>query len=102
MSLQRDFQLSEKGVQLEVRLEASNVFNRTTMTDPVATNANQLRTYVAGKTSFGFGYISPTATPGTYRPREGLALVKLRFENNRHYLQKRYSVLGYRPFGAQS
>lgn len=81
MSLERDFQLTEGRLQLEVRAEFSNVFNRTIMADPVTINAQALQLYdpVTKNTSSGFGYINPSQVPGGLRSREGLFIARLRF-----------------------
>jgi hypothetical protein len=80
LSLERNFQLTEQGLQLEVRVQFSNIFNRAPMADPVSSNAAQTQVRDKdGETSSGFGYINPTALPSSMRPREGLAIVKLKF-----------------------
>jgi hypothetical protein len=79
MSLERVFRLMEKGPQLEIRVQFTNIFNRGTMADPTSTNAGQTQVISGGKTSSGVGYISPTAVPSNMRPREGLFIAKVRF-----------------------
>jgi hypothetical protein len=81
MSLERQFRLTEKGLQLEVKVQFTNVFNRGTIADPTSTNAGQAQLTSGGKTQSGFGYINPTGLPptGSGRPREGLFIAKVRF-----------------------
>jgi hypothetical protein len=81
MSLERQFKLMERGLSLDIRVQFSNIFNRSTMADPTSTNAGQAQLYskTTGLTSSGFGFVNPTVVPSSMRPREGLFIAKLRF-----------------------
>ncbi len=76
MSLGRMFRIKE-GVQLSIRADFQNIFNRTFISDPTSTNANATQTRDAyGKPNAGFGYIN-TAT-GT-KPRTGIIVARIQF-----------------------
>ncbi len=81
MSLERQFRLTESGLQLEFRVQFTNIFNRGTLGDPSSTNAGATQVVTGGVAQSGFGYINPTALPptGQGRPREGIFIAKLRF-----------------------
>jgi hypothetical protein len=85
VSLGRTFGVTE-GTSLQVRLEFSNVFNRTFMDNPVSTNARLTQTTALnGNVISGFGridtgaLISGTGANFIGRPREGLLVIRLRF-----------------------
>jgi hypothetical protein len=60
MSLGRIFRIKERA-QINLRVEFANVFNRTRVNDPVATNALLTQTKSpAGQTTAGFGYVNTT------------------------------------------
>ncbi|HWE52979.1 MAG TPA: TonB-dependent receptor [Bryobacteraceae bacterium] len=73
----RIFRVKER-LTLQIRAELFNVFNRTEMANPVATNSLATTTYGPnGLTSGGFGWINP-ATPA-YQPRNGQLLARINF-----------------------
>jgi hypothetical protein len=93
MSLGRRFRMGER-VSLMIRAEFTNIFNRTGINVPSATNAFSTQTRDKdGFTSGGFGYISPAAVGGsnnspaaagaasfaTPPPRQGTIVARLQF-----------------------
>jgi hypothetical protein len=77
MSLGRNFRFGE-GMGLQLRIELTNVFNRTYPADPSATNAkaSQLRN-PAGKPTSGFGWINTGAVARP--PRSGQLVARFYF-----------------------
>jgi hypothetical protein len=76
MSLGRIFKITE-GVQLSIRADFQNIFNRTFMADPSSTSAKATQNRNAqGKPISGFGYID-TST-GT-SPRQGIIVARIQF-----------------------
>jgi len=77
LSLARVFRIKERA-SLQIRAEFTNVFNRTEMSDPIATNPlatasqNNLGQYTAG-----FGYINVGKTYSA--PRQGQLVARLQF-----------------------
>ena len=76
LSIGRIFRVKE-AMSLEVRMEAFNVFNRTEMNNPAASNPLLTPTYSGGNVTSGFGYINPGSLYSP--PREGQLLMRLRF-----------------------
>ena len=78
MSLGREFRIKEK-VNLQVRAEFTNIFNRLFLPNPVATNAQATTTYnAAGLLSAGFGFINNTNGAGS-SPRSGTLVARFTF-----------------------
>jgi Carboxypeptidase regulatory-like domain/TonB dependent receptor len=76
MSLGRTFRLHER-VTLNVRMEFTNIFNRTEMSNPVATNAQATQTVVKGQPTAGFGWINTTAVAA--QSRQGTLVARFQF-----------------------
>jgi hypothetical protein len=78
MSIGRVFRLRE-GVNVSIRADFQNIFNRLVIPDPTATNAGTTQNWntSTGQTQSGFGYIATTGT-GT-SPRSGIIVVRLQF-----------------------
>ncbi|HEY6340032.1 MAG TPA: carboxypeptidase regulatory-like domain-containing protein [Bryobacteraceae bacterium] len=77
MSLGRNFRVKERA-NLQIRAEFTNIFNRTEMNNPTATNplAAQLAN-ASGQTTSGFGYISTATTFSA--PRAGQLVARFQF-----------------------
>ncbi len=76
LSIGRVFRIKE-GVQFTLRADFQNIFNRTVLSDPTATNAQASQNRgLNGKPISGFGYIN-TAT-GT-SPRQGIIVARIQF-----------------------
>ncbi len=76
-SLGRNFRIRE-GMNLSVRAEFNNVFNRTYMNDPTSTNAQATQSRnAAGMTVSGFGYINTGTTQSA--PRFGQIIARFTF-----------------------
>ena len=82
MSIGRIFRLRE-GVQLSIRADFQNIFNRTQVNMPslwtgALTNATapQLRD-ASGKPFYGFGQIDTTSVSGN--PRSGMIVARIQF-----------------------
>ncbi len=76
MGLGRLFEIRE-GMSLELRMQFFNVFNRTQLANPTATNALQSTVSGASGLESGFGYINPHALYGS--PRQGQLTANFRF-----------------------
>ncbi len=77
MSLARNFRVKER-YSLQIRAEFTNIFNRTEMNNPVATNALATQTVsTAGQTTAGFGYINTGTTFSP--PRQGTLVARFQF-----------------------
>ena len=78
MSLARKFDLVKEKLNLTIRVQFTNIFNRTEPANPVSTNsaATQVRN-PQGQTVSGFGYINP-ATPFSLS-RQGLLVARFQF-----------------------
>jgi hypothetical protein len=77
MNLGRIFKISEKK-SFQIRMEFFNVFNRTYLNNPTATNAIASTTFnSAGQLTSGFGYINPGTTQNV--PRNGQIVARFRF-----------------------
>jgi hypothetical protein len=78
MSLGRTFRFKE-GVSFNIRADFQNIFNRTEMNNPTATNAKatQTRDKVTGATVSGFGYISTTTV--AFPARAGMIVGRFNF-----------------------
>jgi len=76
-SVGRTFRITEK-VSFNIRAEFTNIFNRTEVNSPTATNAAapQLRS-ASGATASGFGFINTGSTYGL--PRQGTIIARIRF-----------------------
>ncbi len=78
LALGRLFRIRES-VSLNLRVEFPNVFNRTEVNNPSATNPQQAQTVnAAGQTTAGFGYINTLGTTFA-APRQGLIVARLQF-----------------------
>jgi Carboxypeptidase regulatory-like domain len=81
INLGRTFRFHER-ISLNVRAEFSNIFNRTYLNNPTATNPTtpQTKNGQTGLNSGGFGYIN-LATTGTQfgQPRAGTIVIRLQF-----------------------
>ncbi|HEY6344746.1 MAG TPA: carboxypeptidase-like regulatory domain-containing protein [Bryobacteraceae bacterium] len=77
MSLGRNFRIKERA-NLQIRAEFTNVFNRTEMNNPTATNPLATQTVTStGQTTSGFGYISNATTFSA--PRQGQLIARFQF-----------------------
>ena len=77
LSLGRVFRIKERA-SLQIRAEFTNVFNRTQMNNPVATNPLATpQTNAAGQTTAGFGYINVGSTFAA--PRQGQLVARFQF-----------------------
>jgi hypothetical protein len=76
MSLGRTFRVKER-VSLNIRMEFTNIFNRTQMSNPVATNAQATQTIVNGQPTAGFGWINTTAVAA--QSRQGTLVARFQF-----------------------
>jgi hypothetical protein len=77
LSLARIFRVRER-MSLQIRAEFTNVFNRTEMNNPTASNATATQTRnTAGQTTAGFGYINVGTTYGA--PRSGQIVARFQF-----------------------
>ena len=77
MSLGRVFRIKERA-SFSLRMEFTNVFNRTEMNNPTATNALATQTKTtSGQTTAGFGYINNGTTFSL--PRQGSIIGRLQF-----------------------
>jgi hypothetical protein len=65
-------------MSLQIRAEFFNIFNRTYMNNPVATNPLATTTHnAAGQLTGGFGYINPGTVQDN--PRNGQIVARFRF-----------------------
>jgi hypothetical protein len=76
LSLGREFRIKER-TSLEVRAEFTNIFNRTEVNNPTATNALATQTAVAGQTTAGFGFINNGTVFSA--PRQGQLVARFQF-----------------------
>ena len=76
MSLGRNFRIKERA-NLQIRAEFTNIFNRTEMSNPSATNPLATQTSSAGQTTAGFGYINTGTTFSA--PRQGQLIARFQF-----------------------
>jgi hypothetical protein len=77
LSLGRVFRIRE-GIMFQIRAEFFNVFNRTSMNDPIANNARATATYNSRNAlTGGFGYINPGSLYS--QPRNGQIVARIRF-----------------------
>jgi len=78
MSLARNFRVREK-MNLQIRAEFTNIFNRTEANNPVATNAlaTQTRNAVTGQTTAGFGWVNTGTVFAA--PRAGQLVARFQF-----------------------
>jgi hypothetical protein len=78
-SLGRMFRIRE-GMSLTIRGEFFNVFNRTEVNDPIATNALATQTRNAsGVPTGGFGFVNPGSLYPYRTPRQGQVLARFQF-----------------------
>jgi hypothetical protein len=76
LGLSRRFRMKEK-YSLSIRGEFTNIFNRTAMNNPTATNPQAVQTTANGATTGGFGYIDTTSV---YLPsRQGQIVARFEF-----------------------
>jgi hypothetical protein len=81
MNLGRVFQITES-VKLEIRMDFTNVFNRTYLNNPSASNPflPQTKNPVTGLNSGGFGYIPLAFTSNQFgQPRQGMIVARVSF-----------------------
>jgi hypothetical protein len=64
MNIGRNFRIKER-MNLQIRAEFVNIFNRTLLPNPITTNPQNAVTRTAGINSSGFGVINTFATPGS-------------------------------------
>jgi hypothetical protein len=77
MSLARNFRIKERS-NIQIRAEFTNIFNRTEMNNPTATNPLATQTTTStGQTTSGFGYISTATTFSA--PRQGQLIARFQF-----------------------
>jgi hypothetical protein len=76
MSLCRTFRLRE-GMNLQIRAEFFNIFNRTEMNNPTGTNALATQVVKNGLTTSGFGYINIGSL--AFGPRSGQIVAQFHF-----------------------
>ena len=77
MSLGRVFRIKE-GVMLSFRADFQNIFNRTEMSNPTATNAKATQTVSStGQTISGFGYINSRSVASA--ARQGIIVARFQF-----------------------
>jgi hypothetical protein len=79
ISLGRLFRIKERA-SIQIRAEFTNMFNRTELNYPTATNAlaSQVRD-ATGKPTSGFGYINTATTSTTPPPRQGQLVARFQF-----------------------
>ena len=78
LALGRLFKIHES-VSLNLRVEFQNIFNRTEVNNPTATNPQQAQTVNAsGQTTAGFGYINTLGTTFA-TPRQGMIVARFQF-----------------------
>jgi hypothetical protein len=79
MSLARNFVINrERGMNLQIRAEFTNIFNRTQVNDPTSTNALATQTRnAAGQTTAGFGWINNGTVFSP--PRQGTLVARFTF-----------------------
>ncbi|MCU1337225.1 MAG: hypothetical protein JWO19_2806 [Bryobacterales bacterium] len=79
LSLGRIFRIRERAT-VNIRMEFTNVFNRTQVPNPTATNSQATQTKnAAGLTTAGFGYINTTPASNPPVPRQGSIVARLQF-----------------------
>jgi hypothetical protein len=79
LGIGRQFPIKERA-NFNIRIEFTNIFNRTEINDPVATNpqAQQTVSPATGQTTAGFGFINTLGT--TFgMPRQGQIVARLKF-----------------------
>ena len=77
LSLGRIFRIKER-TSLNIRMEFTNIFNRTEVNNPTATNSQATQTTnAAGQTTAGFGYINTGTTFSP--PRQGVIVARFQF-----------------------
>ncbi len=79
MSIARNFRFREGAYNLQIRAEFANVFNRTYLNNPTATNALAAQTVSAatGLNTAGFGFINTGTVQST--PRQGTLVARFTF-----------------------
>jgi hypothetical protein len=78
VSIARNFPFREGRMNLQIRAEFTNIFNRTEVNNPTVTNAFATQTTnTAGQTTAGFGYINTGTTFGA--PRQGTLVARFQF-----------------------
>jgi hypothetical protein len=76
LSLGRTFRITERA-NVSLRMEFTNVLNRTQMNNPTSTNSLATQTTKAGQATAGFGWIN-TATVFS-APRQGSVVARFQF-----------------------
>ena len=77
MALGRTFRVRERAT-VNIRMEFTNIFNRTEMGNPTATNAQATQTRnAAGQATAGFGWINTTAVAAM--SRQGTIVARFQF-----------------------
>jgi hypothetical protein len=82
MGLARNFRFGREGrINLQLRAEFTNIFNRTYLADPVATSysATQTTNPTTGQPSGGFGYINLLSSQTASNVRSGQIIARLSF-----------------------
>lgn len=80
LAIGRLFHLTEGGVRLQIRVEWSNIFNRSYTNNPDSTNARAAQTRDASlNTVSGFGRINTATTFSNFLPRQGTIVARLTF-----------------------
>lgn len=81
MNLGRVFPITER-VKLEIRMDFTNIFNRTYLNNPSATSpfSPQTKSPITGLNSGGFGYIPLAISSNQFgQPRQGLIVARVSF-----------------------
>ena len=82
LSIGRNIRIGEGKMNLQIRAEFTNVFNRTQMSNPVTTNAFSTQTRTnsndpTSKPTAGFGWIDTTSVENP--PRQGTLIARFTF-----------------------
>jgi hypothetical protein len=76
MAFGRTFRFKER-MNVNIRLEFNNIFNRTYLVNPVSTNSLATQTVTGGKTSAGYGWINTASVLNP--PRNGTLVARFQF-----------------------
>ena len=77
LSLGRNFPMHEGRMNLQIRADFTNVFNRAEAVNPVSSNAGATQSTVNGLTTGGFGYINTASVFA--QPRQGTLVARFTF-----------------------